>query len=140
VRFERGERIVRDLGLRRTDRRDQCRLAGVRESDQRGVGEQLELELEPLLLAVFALLGKRRCAPRIRQEPRVAAPTLPAARREPSIAMAHQVGEQLAVARPNGGSFGNIDHEVGAALAVQLLALTVRSRHRLPMRMIAKRE
>ena len=39
VRFERGERIVGDLGLRRAHRRDQRGLPRVGEADERGVGD-----------------------------------------------------------------------------------------------------
>ena len=98
VGFERGERVVGDLRLRRAHRRDQRRLARVREPDERGVGQQLELEPQPALFAVLALLGEARRAPRVRQEPRVAAPALAAPRREPAVAVVHEVGEQLAVA------------------------------------------
>ena len=87
VRFERGERVVGDLGLGRAHRRDQRRLARVREPDERGVGEQLQFELQPLLLAVLALLGEARRAARVREEARVAAPALAAARREPAVAV-----------------------------------------------------
>ena len=45
VRHERGERVVGDLGFGRAHHRDQRRLARVREADERGVGEQLQLEL-----------------------------------------------------------------------------------------------
>ena len=84
VGLERGERVVGDLGLRRADRGDQRRLARVGEADQRGVGEQLDLEPQPALLAVLALLGEAGRAARVRQEPGVAAPAAPAVRRRGS--------------------------------------------------------
>ena len=140
VRLERGERVVGDLGLGRAHDRDQRRLARVREADERGVGEQLQLELQPALLAVLALLGEARRPARVRQEPRVAAPALAAARREPRVAVVQEVGEQLAVHRADDGSLGDVDDEIGAALAVQLLALAVRSRPRLAVRVVAERE
>ena len=56
---ERRERIVGDLRARRGDARNQRGLAGVGESDQADVGEQLQLETqEPL----FALLRRARSA------------------------------------------------------------------------------
>ena len=82
VRLERGERVVGDLGLRRAHRRDQRGLPGVREADERGVGEQLHLEAEPALLAVLALLGEAGRAASVRQEARVAPPAAAAARGE----------------------------------------------------------
>ena len=72
VRLERRERIVGDLGLRRAHRRDQRRLPRVGEADQRGVGEELHLELQPVLLAVLALLREARRAARVREEAGVA--------------------------------------------------------------------
>ncbi len=99
VGLERGERVVGDLRLRRADRRDQRRLARVREPDERGVGEQLHLEAQPVLLAVLALLGEARRAARVREEAGVAAAALPAVGGEVAVAVAHEVGEDLAVAR-----------------------------------------
>ncbi len=134
VRLERGERIVGDLGLGRADHGDERRLPRVREPDERGVGHQLELELEPPLLAVLTLLGEARGPARVRQEPRVPAPALPAARREPSIAVVDQVGEQLAVHRADDRPLRHVDDQVGTALPVQLLALAVRPRAGLAVR------
>ena len=88
VRHERGERIVGDLRLGRAHHRDQRRLARVREADERGVGEQLQLELQPPLFAVLPLLGERRRAAGVRQEARVAAPADAALRRHPAVAVA----------------------------------------------------
>ena len=140
VRLERGERVVGDLGLGRAHRGDQRRLARVREADERGVGQQLQLEPQPALLAVLALLGEARRAPRVRQEARVAAPALPAARREPAVAVAHEVGEQLVVGRRHDRALGHVDDEVVAALAVLLLARAVRARAGLAVRVVAERE
>ncbi len=140
VRFQRGERVVGDLGLGRAHHRDQRRLARVGEADERGVGEQLQLELEPALLAVLTLLGEARRTARVRQEARVAAPALTTAGREPRVAVVQQVGEELAVHRTHDGSLGNVDGEIGAPLAVQLLTLAVGPRPGLAMRMVAERE
>ena len=140
MRFERGERIVGDLRLRRAHDRDERRLARVREPDERGVGHQLQLELQPTLLAVLTLLGEARRAARVRQEARVAAPALSTARREPRVAVVDQVGEQLTVHRAHDGALGHVDDEIGAALAVQLLPLAVCARAGLAVRMITERE
>jgi hypothetical protein len=43
VGHERGEGVVGDLGLRSRHRRDQRGLAGIREADQRDVGDGLQL-------------------------------------------------------------------------------------------------
>ena len=98
VRLERGERVVGDLRLRRAHRRDQRGLARVREADERGVGEQLHLEAQPVLLAVLALLGEARRAPGVGEEAGVAAAAPAAAGGELAVAVAHEVGEDLAVA------------------------------------------
>ena len=47
VRLERRERVVGDLGRRRGDRREDRRLARVRQPDQPDVGDQPQLEAEP---------------------------------------------------------------------------------------------
>ena len=96
VRLERGERVVGDLRLGRRDDADQRALADVGEADERDVGHQLELELEPALLAVLALLGERGRAALVGQELGVAAAAAPAGGGEPAVAVVEQVGEHLA--------------------------------------------
>ena len=113
VGLERGERVVGDLGLRRAHRRDQRGLPGVREPDERGVGQQLHLEPQPVLLAVLALLGEAGRAPRVREEPGVAAAAPAAAGGEVAVAVAHEVGEQLAVAGLHLRALGHRHDEVG---------------------------
>ena len=96
VRLEGGEGVVGDLGLGRRDPRDQGALAGVREPHQGHVGHQLELEVQPALLAQLGLLGERRGPAAVREEPGVAPAALPAAGRQPPVALGDQVGEHLA--------------------------------------------
>ena len=60
VGLQRGERVVGDLGRGRRDHRDERALARVGKADERDVGHQLELEIEPALLARLALLGEAR--------------------------------------------------------------------------------
>ena len=63
------------------------RLAHVREPDQRHVGQQLQLEPQPPLLAHLALLGERRRPAPVGQEAGVA-PAAPAALgRQPAVAL-----------------------------------------------------
>src|SRR5262249_56452137 len=78
VRLEGREGIVGDFRTGRADGRDERRLARVREAHEGGVGHETEVEAEPLLLAVLALLGEARRPARVRQEAGVAAPTAPA--------------------------------------------------------------
>ena len=96
VRLERRERVVGDLRLGRRDHADQRALADVREPDERDVGHQLHLELEPALLAVLALLGEARRPALVGQELGVAAPAAPAGRGQPAVAVVQQLGEHLA--------------------------------------------
>ena len=87
VGLERGERVVGDLGLGRGDPGDERGLAHVREADEGDVGHELELEAQPALLAVLALLGERRGPAPVGQEPGVAL-AAPAARgRQPAVAV-----------------------------------------------------
>ena len=98
VGFERGEGVVGDLGLGRAHRGDEGGLPGVREPDERGVGHELQLEPQPVLLAVLALLGEAGARRGVREEAGVAATAPTAVGRQPAVAVAHEVGEQLAVA------------------------------------------
>ena len=95
VRFERREGIIGDLRLGGRDHADERRLADVREPDERDIGHQPEFEAQPVLFAVFALLGEARRATLVRQELGVAAPAAPAGRGEPPIAVVDEFGEQL---------------------------------------------
>jgi len=99
MRLERGEGIVGDLGLGGADCRDERGLSGIREADQRGIGQQLDLQAEPMLFAVLTLLREPRRPARVRQEPRVSpAPAATAGGKIP-VAVADEVGQHLAVAR-----------------------------------------
>ena len=93
-----------------------------------------------MLLAVLALLGEARRPPGVGQEAGVAAPALPAAGGEVAVAVAHEVGEQLAVAGLHLRALGHRDHEVGAAGAVALVARPVLARLGPAVRVVAVRE
>ena len=60
VRDERRERIVGDLRLRGADHGDERRLAGVRQTDDADVGDELELDEQLALFAFFARLREAR--------------------------------------------------------------------------------
>src|SRR5215204_3457195 len=62
LRVQRGERIIRDLRLGGADGSEQCRLAGVRQSDDAGVGDQLEPQPDRALLSGLAGIGVTRRA------------------------------------------------------------------------------
>ena len=57
VRFERRERVVGDLGGRGGEGGEQRRLAGVRQAHEPDIGDEAQLEPQPVLLARLALLG-----------------------------------------------------------------------------------
>ena len=59
-RLERRERIVGHLRRGPRDSREQRRLAGVRQPDQAGIGQQAKSQLDPARLAVEAVLGEAR--------------------------------------------------------------------------------
>ena len=98
VRLQGRERIVGDFRLGGRDRRDQRRLAGVGESDQGHVGHQLELHVEPELLALLRLLGEGGGAAAVRQEPRIAAAALTALCHHEAGALDGQVADDGAAA------------------------------------------
>jgi hypothetical protein len=126
VGFQRRERVVGHLGLGRRDGADEGALAGVGEADQRDVGHELQLELQPALLPVLALLGEARGPAAVGQELGVPPAAPPAGRRHPPVALADEVGEDLSgVEVAHDGALGHTDLQVGATLAVEILALAV---------------
>ena len=62
LRMQRGERIVGDLRLGGADRRKERRLAGIRQADQAGVGDQLQPQPYGSLFAGQARIGAARRA------------------------------------------------------------------------------
>ena len=58
IRNERRERIIGDLGARRADAGDERALADRRHADERSVGHELHLELDPRFGCRFAQLGE----------------------------------------------------------------------------------
>ena len=99
MRLQRGERVVRDLRLGRRHGRDQRRLPRVGEPHQRHVGHQLELHVEPELLALLALLGERRRPSAVGEEARVAPPALAALGHHEAGALRCQVAHHGAAGR-----------------------------------------
>jgi hypothetical protein len=61
VRFERGERVIGDLGSGGGDARDQRALAGIRKADQTHIGQEFEFQPQLELVAFLArfVLGGR---------------------------------------------------------------------------------
>ena len=141
VGLERGERVVGDLRLGGRDHADQRALAGVGEADQRDVCHQLQLELEPALLAVLALLGEARRPPPVVEELGVAAPASPAGGGEEAIAVVEQLGQHFVrVEVLHDRALRHLDLERLAAPAVQILALAVNTAAGTTVRMVTEGE
>ena len=62
LRLQRGERIVGDFRLGRADGGKECRLPGIRQADDAGIGDQLEPQPDGVLLAGLAGIGAARRA------------------------------------------------------------------------------
>src|SRR5690349_6497192 len=95
IRAERSKGIVGDLRPRRRDDGQQRRLARVRLPNEANVGNELELELERPLLAIFAGLILSRRLMRGRHEPRVSLSTTSAARNQYLVAVRDHFAEML---------------------------------------------
>ena len=93
MRLQGGEGVVGDLRLGGRHGRDQGGLAGVGEADQRHVGHQLELHVQPELLALLALLGEGRGAAAVGEEARVAPAALAALGHQEPGALGRQVAD-----------------------------------------------
>ena len=85
-RLERRERVRADLRRGARHAREQRRLAGVRDADEADVGEQLQAQVDPALLADEPALGEPRRLARGRREALVAAPARAAARDDDALA------------------------------------------------------
>ena len=90
-RLERRERVVGHLGMRAGQAREQRGLTGVGKPDQPDVGQQLQLQRQPGLLAGKAALGEPRGLVRGPGEALVAAPAGPAAGDQRALTGADEV-------------------------------------------------
>ena len=70
--MQRRERIVGDLRLGGADRGEERRLAGIGQADEAGIGDQLQPQPDPALLACLAGIGVARRLVGGRLEMRVA--------------------------------------------------------------------
>ena len=126
VREERGERVVGDARARGGDAAQQRGLAGVGQTDQPDVREQLEREAHAPRPAGLARRGVVGRLPGRRREARVAAAAAPAVRGHVALAGRGQVGEQGRVVRrvgvPQHGADGHAHHRVLAVGAGALVA------------------
>ena len=123
IRMEGRERVRRDLRLRSGERRQQRRLATVRQPDQTDVGDQAKLEVEVALLArVAQLAGAGRLA-RGRGEAGVATTAASTPCRQGDGARSVEVGEHD-VPFPDDGSDRNVQGQVRPMMAGTLAPTT----------------
>ena len=119
VRFERGERVVGDLGRRRGHRGEDRRLARVGQPDQSDVGDQAELQAQPALGAGLALLGVLGGLVGGTLEVGVAESAPPAPGDHRGLAERHEIGDQRAgLVVVHGRARRDVEDEVVAGLAV----------------------
>ena len=137
-RLERRERIVGDLRMRARQPRQQRRLAGVGKPDQPDVGEQLQLERDPGLLAREPALGEPRRLVRRAREALVAPAARTAPRHDRTLTGTHQVVARAVGLDQRLGSRRDRELERLAVLAVAQRALRRdRPRPRLEVRSCA---
>jgi hypothetical protein len=115
VRLERRERVVRDLRRGRGESGEDRRLSGIREADEPDVGDQPEIEPQPLLRAGLAFLGVLRRLVRGGLEVRVSEAAAAAAGDEGRLADGDQVRQKLP------GLIG-IDRSAGRDVEVEVVA------------------
>ncbi len=134
---ERGERIVGDLGTRRTHPCDQRRLTHARESHKRGIRQQLQLELDPPFLARFAEL-REGGGPACRRGEMPIAPASPAtAHDHQALPVVRQVTEHLArLGIAHDGTPRHRQHQVVTVGSVTLGTLAVRPPLRLEVPLV----
>jgi hypothetical protein len=127
VGLESRERVVRDLGLRGGDARDERRLPGIGEADERYVGEKLQLEVEPAFLAHFALLGEAGRSQLVGEKARVAATTATTACCEETVSDVDEVREDVASERADESPFGDRHDKITTVATVALRPAAVRA-------------
>ena len=116
---KRRERIIGDLRPRIRDAREERGLARVRKPDERGVGEQLQTQLDLPLLTGHADLGEPRRLPRRAGEVLVAASARTAARDDDARLRMREVGDEPAVRVDHLRPDRDVQHRVLAAGAVR---------------------
>ena len=137
VRILGGERVIGDLGMGSRDPREQGGLAGVGQPDQADVGDHLELQDDPPLLAGKAVLVLPRCPVGGRLEVGVAMPSPAAAGNDDRFSGRLQVAEDVsAVTVTDDRSRRNLDHQVVALAAETVRALAVLAAVGLPVPLV----
>ena len=114
--MERREGIVGDLRLRRRDGGEEGRLARVGQADEARIGDELQAQPDPALLALLAGIGPPGGAVRRGGEMGVAEAAVAALGQEHPLADLGHVGdERLAVLGEDLGADRDLEHHVLAA-------------------------
>jgi hypothetical protein len=122
IGFEGREGIVSDLRLRRRNARDQRGFTDVGISDERNVSHELDLEIEPALLANLALFCERRGPTGVRKEAGIALASLSTSGSHPTVTLGHEISKNSALSIENDRSFRYVDEEIVSSGTVLLLA------------------
>ena len=139
IGVQRGERIVSHLRTGIRDLRDEGGLARVGHAQQAHVGQHLQLQLQPTLLARPARRGLARRAVGAALEMQVAQATVTALGQHDPLTMRGQVKEQLArVLVMDLRAHRHAQHDVVTALAVLVRAPAVLAAARLVLAGIAE--
>ena len=101
------------------------RLSGIRQAHERGVGEQLQMQLDVALVARRPDLGETRHLPGRRDEARVAPPAVTALRQHDARAGVRQIGDQVALVREHLCADRDAQLHVGAVGAMLARAAAV---------------
>ena len=126
LRVERGERIIGDLRLCRRHGGEERRLAGVRQPDETGVGDELEAQPDPALLALLPGIGVARRAIGRGLEVRVAEAAIAATRQHHAVADIDEIGDQgRVVLLKHLGAGRHLEHDGAAVGAGAVLAHAV---------------
>ena len=123
-RFQRRERIIRDLRAGGARRSEQRRLAGVRQPDEPHVRDQFELEPQPARLTRLSELREARGLAGRRLEAGVAPPTASPPGDHQPLLVADQVGDRLAVLVDDQRARRNLQHQVGGVFPMAAAATT----------------
>ena len=138
LRIQRGERIVGDLRLGRTDRGKEGRFPRIRQADDAGIGDELEPQADGKLLAGLAGIGVAGRAIGRGFEVRIAEAAIAAAGEEGALAGFGQIGDQgRAIFFVDLRADRHLEHGVGAARAVAVLAHAAAAVLRLEVLLVA---
>src|ERR1043166_8414200 len=139
MRLESRKRIIRNLRLGRRYRGNESGLARVREANQSGVGQELQLELQLPFFAVASFLVIARSTIRRSSKVRVAKSSATSPRRQPALSIFGKVKEQFVRdCVENLRADWDADDYVFAFLSRSIATLTVHAATRHVQRVVAQ--